>query len=91
MIKLLSANLLIYLASISSVYAFTCYDSMGNTLNSESGSGTSNVYVNLQPSVEAGQNLVVDLSQSIFCRNDYPDFYKDEVSIIKGSTYGGAL
>lgn len=66
MIKLLFANLIIYLASISSVYAFTCYDSTGNVLDSLSGTATANVYVNLQPSVQAGQNLVVDLSRSIF-------------------------
>lgn len=71
-IKLFSVNLFIYFAGTFSVHAFTCYDSTGNTLNSASGTGVANVYVNLQPSVQSGQNLVVDLSQSVFCRNDNP-------------------
>lgn len=91
MIKLLFANLIIYLASISSVYAFTCYDSTGNVLDSLSGTATANVYVNLQPSVQAGQNLVVDLSRSIFCRNDSPLTRRDLVSMRRGSAYGGVL
>ncbi|EMD1719445.1 fimbrial protein [Providencia stuartii] len=91
MIKLFFANLIIYLASISSVYAFTCYDSTGNVLDSLSGTATANVYVNLQPSVQAGQNLVVDLSRSIFCRNDSPLTRRDLVSMRRGSAYGGVL
>ncbi|EPB1198722.1 fimbrial protein [Providencia stuartii] len=37
------------------------------------------------------QNLVVDLSKSIFCRNDEPRTRRDMVSMIRGSAYGGAL
>nr|WP_282556900.1 MULTISPECIES: fimbrial protein [Providencia] len=91
MVRLLSINLFIYFAGISSAYAFTCYDSTGNVLNSASGTATANVYVNLQPSVQAGQNLVVDLSQSIYCKNDSPAIRKDLVSMIRGSAYGGVL
>lgn len=59
--------LLILLSGFStSVRAYTCYDSTGTTLNSDTGGKVSNVYVNLQPSLGAGQNLVVDLSNSIF-------------------------
>ncbi|MGO2304681.1 fimbrial protein [Providencia sp.] len=90
-IKLFSVNLFIYFAGTFSVHAFTCYDSTGNTLNSASGTGVANVYVNLQPSVQSGQNLVVDLSQSVFCRNDNPTIRRDLVSMIRGSAYGGAL
>lgn len=71
--------------------AFTCYDSTGNTLNSASGTATANVYVNLQPSVAVGQNLVVDLSSSIYCKNDSPTIRNDMVSMLKGSAYGGVL
>lgn len=90
-IKLLSANLLIYLASISSVYAFTCRDTTGNVLSYTQSPVTANAYVNLQPSVQAGQNLVVDLSQSITCRNDDPTGRTDMVNMIRGSAYGGVL
>ncbi|WP_137467708.1 fimbrial protein, partial [Escherichia coli] len=31
------------------------------------GGGSANVYVNLAPDVNGGQNLVVDLSTQIFC------------------------
>ncbi|HGM5492507.1 TPA: fimbrial protein [Serratia fonticola] len=71
--------------------AFTCYDSTGNTLNSAAGTGTANVYVNLQPSVAIGQNLVVDLISSINCRNDNPTIRNDMVSMLRGSAYGGIL
>lgn len=90
-IKLLSTNLLIYLASISSVSAFTCKDSTGNVLKSGTGAQAANVYVYLQPSVQPGQNLVVDLSQSIFCLNDNPRDYRDDVRIENSSAYGGVL
>ncbi len=91
MVRLLSINLFIYFAGASSAYAFTCYDSTGNVLNSASGTATANVYVNLQPSVQAGQNLVVDLSQSIYCKNDSPLSRRDLVSMTRGSAYGGVL
>jgi len=76
---------------INGAGAFTCYDATGNTLNSGAVNATANVYVNLQPSVAVGQNLVVDLSKSIFCRNDEPDYRNDLVSMLKGSAYGGVL
>ena len=75
---------------INCASAFTCYDTSGNTLvNTEW--GTANVYVNLQPTLAIGQNLVVDLASSIFCRNDAPNTRDDNVSMLKGSAYGGVL
>nr|WP_314266679.1 fimbrial protein [uncultured Moellerella sp.] len=91
MVRLFSVSLFVYLAGASSVYAFTCRDATGNTLNSTSGTATANVYVNLIPNVQSGQNLVVDLSQSVFCRNDSPTIRRDLVSMIRGSAYGGVL
>lgn len=82
---------IVQLAWVNNANAFTCYDVTGNTLNSGSGTATANVYVNLQPSVAVGQNLVVDLSSSIFCRNDSPTTRNDNVSLLKGSAYGGVL
>lgn len=83
---------LVLLAGYSaSSSAFTCYDSTGNTLNSASGTATANVYVNLQPAVAVGQNLVVDLLGSIKCKNDNPTIRNDLVSMLRGSAYGGIL
>lgn len=79
------------IAYSSSASAFTCRDSRGNTINSATGTGTLNVYANLTPSIQPGQVLVVDLSQSISCKNDQPDSRNDLVSLLSGSSYGGVL
>ncbi|MGW9795744.1 fimbrial protein [Serratia sp. 121840015-1] len=79
------------MAYSSGADAFTCRDSRGNTLNSAAGTGSLNVYANLTPSVQPGQVLVVDLSQSITCRNDQPNIRNDLVSLLSGSAYGGVL
>lgn len=78
---------------ITSVHAFTCYDASGTTLTGWYANEVkqSDVYVNLQPSLGDGQNLVVDLGASIFCKNDLPDTKNDEVTVLTGSTYSGAL
>ncbi|QGN39587.1 fimbrial protein [Klebsiella oxytoca] len=75
----------------TSVRAYTCYDSTGTILNSDTGGKVSSVYVNLQPNLGAGQNLVVDLSSSIFCKNDAPTIRNDRVSMLQGSAYSGLL
>ncbi|OLF53075.1 fimbrial protein [Pseudomonas chlororaphis] len=71
----------------SSGWAFTC-QALGKAI---SGSGTLSVYVNLQPAISPGQNLVVDLSQSIQCKNDMPSVYKDPIRVGSGSAYEGVL
>ncbi len=91
MVRLLSINLFIYFAGASSAYAFTCRDTTGNTLSYTQSPVTANAYVNLVPSVQSGQNLVVDLSQSISCQNDDPGRRNDMVSMLRGSAYGGIL
>lgn len=50
--------------------------------------GDANVYVTLTPSVGASSNLVVDLSQSITCNDEYPPTYIDYVSLQSGSAFG---
>ena len=55
------------------------------------GGGSANVYVNLAPAVNVGQNLVVDLSTQIFCHKDYPETITDYVTLQRGSAYGGVL
>lgn len=77
--------------SSTTAYAFTCYDATGATLESVYGDQSTNVYVNLQPSLGVGQNLVVDLSQSIYCKNDNPGERYDWTSIRQGSAYSGVL
>lgn len=79
------------MAYSSGANAFTCRDYRGNTLNSSDGTGSINVYANLIPSVQPGQVLVVDLSQSISCRNDQPDRRNDLVSLLSGSAFSGFL
>lgn len=51
-------------------WSFACKTANGTTI--PIGGGSANVYVNLAPVVNVGQNLVVDLSTQIFCHNDYP-------------------
>jgi len=74
--------LTLVLASIKS-YAFTCM-ALGKSINS---SGTVSVYVDLDPEIQIGSNLVVDLGKSIQCKNDLPSVYKDPVRVASGSTF----
>ncbi|ELD30254.1 hypothetical protein WGQ_01575 [Escherichia coli KTE232] len=53
------------------VFAFSCNVDGGSSI----GAGTTSVYVNLDPVIQPGQNLVVDLSQHISCWNDYGGWY----------------
>ncbi|SLM61979.1 MULTISPECIES: fimbrial protein [Dickeya] len=54
--------------------------------------GSKNIYVNLQPSIGVGQNLVVDLSKEIFCKNDVKEINQEDVINLKsGSLFGGSL
>ncbi|TQI78925.1 minor fimbrial subunit [Serratia fonticola] len=69
--------------------AFACVTASGAWI--PIGGGSANVYVSLAPSIGVGQNLVVDLSRQISCRNDYPDTIIDYVSLKEGSAYGGVL
>lgn len=78
------------MAYSSGVTAFTCkVSATGQTITS----GTANVYVNLTPSIGVGQNLIVDLSSQIQCKNDStpPNIDTDYVKLTDGSAYGGVL
>ncbi|WP_187321720.1 fimbrial protein [Serratia marcescens] len=83
------------MAYSSGANAFTCRDATGNLLNSINGNQASKVYANLTPSLQAGQVLVVDLSQSISCRNDREGTDRpkrnDRNSLLSGSSFGGVL
>ncbi|MCY1700939.1 fimbrial protein [Lelliottia sp. SL45] len=84
----------LFVGASFSTYAFTCKDSTGQELSYYNGNTTANVFVNLTPQIKPGQVLVVDLSQSISCRNDSfadPPRRHDYVSILQGTTFGGAL
>ncbi len=70
-----------------SVQAFTC-QANGTSIST---SGSVNVYVNLQPSLQTNQNLVVNLGDSIKCKNDLPAYYKDPIRIGASSVYNGVL
>ena len=69
--------------------AFSCHvPDTGQTMDS----GSANVYVNLMPSIGVGQNLVVDLSSSIICRNDdFSNQLIDYINLTNGTAFGGAL
>lgn len=78
------------MAYSSGANAFTCkVNATGQIVKS----GSANVYVNLTPSIGVGQNLVVDLSSQIYCKNDTfaPRIDTDYVKLTGGSAYGGAL
>ncbi|ASL90495.1 MULTISPECIES: fimbrial protein [Serratia] len=78
------------MAYSSGANAFTCkVNATGQTV----GSGSANVYVNLTPSIGVGQNLIVDLSSQIQCKNDStpPNIDTDYVKLTGGSAYGGVL
>ncbi|WP_249022745.1 MULTISPECIES: fimbrial protein [Kluyvera] len=70
-------------------WSFACRTASGTTI--PIGGGSANVYVDLAPEVNVGQNLVVDLSTQIFCHNDYPETMTDYVTLQRGSAYGGVL
>ena len=71
--------------------AFSCQvPDTGQTMDS----GSANIYVNLAPSIGVGQNLVVDLSSSIICRNDdgsESNQLIDYINLTNGTAFGGAL
>lgn len=79
----------IFIGYSSNVYAFACITASGATI--PIGGGTADVYVALTPSIGVNQNLVVDLSTQIKCRNDRPGYRIDYVSLQRGSAYGGLL
>ncbi|MCZ0136149.1 fimbrial protein [Escherichia coli] len=70
------------------VFAFSCNVDGGSSI----GAGTTSVYVNLDPVIQPGQNLVVDLSQHISCWNDYGGWYDtDHINLVQGSAFAGSL
>lgn len=70
------------------VFAFSCNVDGGSSI----GTGTTSVYVNLDPVIQPGQNLVVDLSQHISCWNDYGGWYDtDHINLVQGSAFAGSL
>ncbi len=84
--KIITLIIFILLYSVNA-QAFTCQAS-GKTIN---GSGTVNVNVTLNPSLEPNQNMVVNLGDSIQCKNDAPAQYKDPIRIGASSVYNGVL
>jgi minor fimbrial subunit len=71
-------------------WSFSCITAAGVTI--PIGGGSANVYVSLVPSINVGQNLVVDLSTQIYCANNSEGgFITDFISLEQGSAYGGVL
>jgi len=72
----------------NNAFAFSCTVDGG----AEIGSGNTNVTVNLEPTVNPGQNLVIDLSQHIYCKNSYGGgIDTDHINLKEGSGFGPAL
>lgn len=67
--------------------AFTCM-AAGVVL---SGSGTVSVPVTLAPEIQVNQNLVVNIGNSIQCKNDAPQYYLDPIRVGIASAFGGVL
>ena len=84
--KIITLILFIVLYSVNA-QAFTC-QANGTTISS---SGTVTVPVTLTPSLEADQNLVIDLGDSIQCKNDAPKQYTDPIRVGTASAYSGVL
>lgn len=77
-----------FLLMAGKVFAFSCNVDGGSSI----GAGTTSVYVNLDPVIQPGQNLVVDLSQHISCWNDYGGWYDtDHINLVQGSAFAGSL
>ncbi len=84
--KIISLIIFILLYSVNA-QAFTC-QANGTTI---SGSGTVTVPVTLTPSLGTTQNLVINLGDSIQCKNDAPQQYTDPIRVGTASAYSGAL
>ncbi|MGM3172920.1 fimbrial protein [Dickeya lacustris] len=68
--------------------AFSCRTSSRAGITS----GNVDIYVNMQPAIGVGQNLVVDLSKEIFCKNDMPGIKQEDViNLRSGSLFNGGL
>ncbi|MEQ5091700.1 fimbrial protein [Providencia rettgeri] len=74
---------------------FLSTDSLGFTCRSQGhvmqGSATINVNVKLEPVLQQGQNVVVNLGNSIECKNDDPGGYVDLIRVGRGSAYSTLL
>lgn len=74
----------------SAAFSFTCTTSNGTFVPRTGGSA--DIHVPLTPQVGDGQNLIVDLSSYITCKNESELFYwTDLISLISGTSFGGAL
>lgn len=75
--------LIVFSAFSEGAYAFYCTSS-GEVIKG----GVTDVYVNLDPTVEIGQNIVVNLGNSITCKNEAPEVYLDPIRLISGQFTG---
>jgi len=80
--------LLLTLGLSTSANAFLCY--ANGVISVPDSSNVSNIYVNLDPSVQVGGNLVVNLGENISCMNLDPTRFLDPVAITSGQ-YTGPL
>ncbi|EPH3386182.1 fimbrial protein [Klebsiella oxytoca] len=90
--KILTLLMALLLAGWSfNALSTSCKTRAGAQIPPNSGGGTANVYISLDPSIGAEQNLVIDLSTQIFCMNELPEYYTDYLSLGESSTFGSVL
>jgi len=77
------------MAYSSGANAFACKDSSGNVISD--GHKQSTVYVNVDPKIEPGKVLVLDLSRNLSCYNFNPSVFNDYIRIVSGTGYSGDL
>lgn len=85
--KYLSILLLAVAFTSAKSRAFTC-EALGESIDY---SGQLGVHVDLDPEIQPGKNLVVNLGNSIQCRNDASTSYTDPVWIDSGSAFVNEL
>lgn len=83
--------LFLFFSSTNVAFAFTCTSPSGTY--SGNGNYTAYIRLNLTPQLQRGQNLIVDISRSVSCKNDAPNTnkYRDPIRLGSNSTYNGAL
>lgn len=72
-------------------WAFTCRDNSGQLIYNSNGTKGGNIYVDINPVIQAGENIAVVLSNFISCRND--NYYQgnDFLGFETGTTFMGEL
>ncbi|MFV8982486.1 fimbrial protein [Serratia fonticola] len=72
-------------------WAFHCMANYGKTIYDSVGTKGGNIYVDIKPVIQAGENIVVILSKFITCKNENPYKGNDFIGFAPGTTFMGEL